>query len=51
MPYPGGRAQITAIFLSIKRRHGLAAAKRWYHKAQREGYAPTEAKDRKRHRR
>jgi hypothetical protein len=39
LPYPGGKAQITAIFLSIKRDKGLAAAKRWYEKAKKEGYA------------
>jgi hypothetical protein len=27
-----------AIFLSIKRKKGTAAAKRWYRKAQKEGY-------------
>lgn len=48
MPYPGGRKQLTAIFLSIQRKKGTAAAKRFYKKAQSEGYAPTEKKDRKR---
>jgi hypothetical protein len=47
MPYPGGRKQLTAIFLSIKRKKGEAAAKDWYHKAQREGYAPVAKDDKK----
>lgn len=38
MPYPGGRRQLTAIFLAIQKQKGTAAAKAWYHKAQREGY-------------
>jgi hypothetical protein len=44
VPYPGGGRQLTAVFLSIQRSKGTDAAKAWYRKAQREGYAPV-AKD------
>lgn len=29
MPYPGGRDQVLAIYYSIRRKKGEAAAKRW----------------------
>lgn len=48
MPYPGGRKQLTAIFLSIQRAKGTDAAKRFYRRAQVEGYAPVEPADKAR---
>ena len=46
MPYSGGRKQIIAIYLSIKRTKGKAAADRWLakHKGEMKGEAKRRAK-------
>jgi hypothetical protein len=50
MPYSGGNDQRTAIFLSIKRKKGLKAAKAWYEKHRHENFdAPAKRQLRKTH--
>jgi hypothetical protein len=47
---PRRRRQLSAIFLSIQRRKGTAAAKAEYRKQQREGYAPVARDDQRKRR-